>query len=247
MDPTFLVIYVFIVFIAAGTVKGLVGMGLPTTAVGFMTLTLDARTGIALVIVPMLVSNVWQLYRAGHVVRTFRRYAPFAAVLLISIAATFLITQNANDRIVLGGLGVIFLLYVAVSATKWAPDIPDSKDTAAQIGGGILGGIMGGLSGVWAPPVAIYLAARGSSKDEFVRATGLLLMTGSIPLLWGYAKAGYLSGQLFWLSVALLIPTFAGFSIGERLRNSLSESAFRRMMLVLFAIMGLNLIRRALF
>ena len=34
---------------------------------------------------------------------------------------------------------------------------------------------------------------------------------------------------------------------GERLRHRLSETAFKRLMLAMFAIMGLNLIRRALF
>ena len=247
MDAITLYLYVTVAFLLAGTVKGLVGLGLPTTSVGLMTLTLDARTAIALVLMPMFISNIWQFYRAGENRRAIRQYAPFVIVLFLGIAVTFLLTQSAPEQVVLLGLGIIFLLYVATSATKWAPVISDDQDRPAQIGAGAVAGVMGGLSGVWAPPIAVYLAARQSTKEEFVRATGLLLMVGSVPLLWGYAKAGYLSGQLFWLSVALLIPTFAGFTLGERLRHRLSETAFKRLMLAMFAIMGLNLIRRALF
>ena len=63
----------------------------------------------------------------------------------------------------------------------------------------------------------------------------------------GYVSAGFVTVQLALVSLALLVPTFAGFAIGERLRNRLSEVAFRRWLLGVFLLMGLNLIRRAIF
>lgn len=243
-DPLFYG-FVILAFLAAGIVKGAAGLGLPTTALGITTLTLDPRTAIALVLIPMCVSNIWQLYRAGAVWGALRRYAPFVITLLIGIGATVFATQSAADRTLLAALGFIMLAYVALTVSAWAPRIPDSQDTAAQIGAGVASGVMGGLAGIWAPPMALYLSARGTLKDEFVRATGLLLFVGTLPLIWGYARAGYLTPNLLGFSALLLLPTFLGFSLGERLRHRLSETQFRRLLLGLFVVMGLNLLRRA--
>lgn len=246
MDNTLLYLYVPLAFLIAGTVKGLVGIGLPTTVLSLLTLTLEPRLAIAMILTPMLLTNAWQVHRMGEVKRTAQQYWPFAATLFIGVGVTVFAARNVNDAVLLGALGGAMLLFVAVSASKWAPHIPQHRDRLAQLIAGSLAGLMGGLTAVWAPPMALYLAARQGGKNEFVRATGLLIFFGSMPLIWGYLRQGYLTWQILAISLALLVPTFAGFALGERLRNRMSEVAFKRILLVFFALMGLNLIRRAL-
>lgn len=94
--------------------------------------------------------------------------------------------------------------------------------------------------------MAMYLAAKGVDKDEFIRATGFMISVGSLPLVAAYAQIGFLTGPLAGLSFAMLIPTLIGFSLGEMLRNRMSVEAFRNAILVLFVVLGLNLIRRAI-
>jgi hypothetical protein len=48
-------------FIAAGFVKGVVGLGLPTVAMGTLSLVMAPVQAAALLIVPSMVTNVWQL------------------------------------------------------------------------------------------------------------------------------------------------------------------------------------------
>lgn len=233
-------------FLVAGTIKGAVGMGLPTTAMAILTLTLDPRAAIALILIPMVSSNAWQVYRAGEVLRALRTYLPFALALMVGVAVTVMAARNAPDRVLLGTLGVVILVFVAVNATRWAPSIPDDRDRMAQGIFGGLAGIMGGLTSVWAPPMAVYLAARHVDKAEFVRASGLLIFLGSLPLAVGYVRQGYMTGETVLISTALLIPTLIGFSLGEMLRHRMSEELFRRVLLVAFFFMALNLLRRAL-
>jgi len=45
----------------------------------------------------------------------------------------------------------------------------------------------------------------------------------------------------------MIAPTWLGFAVGEHLRNRLNTNQFRYVFLVIFLLMGLNLIRRALF
>ena len=115
-------------FLLAGLIKGAVGMGLPTTAVGLMTLSLDPRTAIALILIPMMASNAWQVHRMGDVAGAVRRYLPFAAALILGVWITVTLARTAPDRVLLGTLGAALLVFVAVNASKWVPRVPEHRD-----------------------------------------------------------------------------------------------------------------------
>lgn len=235
-----------VILFAAGAVKGAVGMGLPTVAIGFMTLMIDPRAAIAYFIAPMVVTNAWQVYRQGEVVRSLRRYALFCVALASFVTITVWLSKEAPDRLLFAVLGAVILMFVALQKLKTPPLLPDRFDGHGQVVMGVLAGCLGGLVGIWAPPMVVYLAARRSEKEEFVRASGLIILVGSIPLAAGFIWAGHLSGVTIFWSLLLVIPTLAGFAIGERLRHRLSEAAFRSLLLWVFLFMGLNLLRRAL-
>ena len=247
MDQFTFIASLVAVFLIAGTVKGTVGLGLPTTALGLMTLFVDPRPAIAILIFPLVLSNAWQMYRAGHVRATVQRYLAMAIGLVVFVWISVNLTVGVEDWVILAAIGFSMLFFVAVNVTQLTPAIPVHFDTAAQSIAGILAGIMGGLTSVWAPPLVIYLAARSVPKEEFVRATGLIFFLGSIPLAAGYVRAEFMTGELASISAVVLIPTFVGFWIGERLRHRMSEDAFKNLVLVIFLLMGLNLLRRAFF
>ena len=59
MTSSFWLLFVAI-FLLAGLVKGVIGMGLPTVAMGLLALVLPPAEAAAIVVVPSLVTNVWQ-------------------------------------------------------------------------------------------------------------------------------------------------------------------------------------------
>ncbi|MEJ6809352.1 MAG: TSUP family transporter, partial [Amylibacter sp.] len=75
--------------------------------------------------------------------------------------------------------------------------------------------------------------------------SGLIFFIGSIPILLAYLAQGPINKELSVLSMFLLLPTFVGFWLGEKIRNKMSEIVFKKFILVLFLIMGLDLIRRS--
>ncbi|WP_299963598.1 sulfite exporter TauE/SafE family protein [uncultured Roseobacter sp.] len=233
-------------FLAAGAVKGVAGIGMPTAAIALMTIFFDPRTAVALVLFPMLGSNAWQLFRAGNLLRTARRYMVFALVLVACVTWTVFATRQTSDRALLAVLGLVILLFVVVSWRGWVPPLPPRHDRSAQIGFGLFAGIIGGLTAGWGAPLAMYLATKQVDKDEFIRATGFLIFVGSLPLCLGYARLGFLTGPLAGVSLVMIIPTLIGFSLGELLRNRLSGVGFRNAILIVFVLMGVNLIRRAI-
>lgn len=246
MDIVYILSISVAAFLLAGTIKGIAGIGLPTASIALMTLALDPRVAIALVLFPMLGSNIWQVWRAGHIRRTARRYGVFSVILVLGVGATAYATREASDRALLAILGVAVLIFVVLQWRQLVPRISARFDTWAQVGFGLFAGIIGGMTAAWAPPMAMYLAAKQVDKDEFVRATGFMISLGSIPLVLVYVQLGFMTGPLAGISAALLIPTLIGFSMGEAIRARLSAEAFRAALLCLFAVLGLNLIRRAI-
>ena len=246
MDFVSLTIIAAVIFLIAGTIKGLVGMGLPTASIALMTLFIDPRVAIALVMFPMIGSNAWQLWRGGKLMRTARRYWVFAIVVSIGVSITALGTKDVDERAILGVLGVALLLFVLASWRNLIPPLPESWDRFTQVAFGMCAGVIGGLTAGWAAPIAMYLASRQVDKDEFVRASGFLIFAGSLPLCFAYARLGFLTGPLAGISAAMLVPTLAGFTAGEMLRRRLPASGFRTVILWVFTALALNLLRRAI-
>lgn len=233
-------------FLLAGAIKGLVGIGLPTASMGMLTLFVSPRLAIALILFPMLLSNLWQMWREGEIRQTVVRYRYFAIVLFVIVGLTAVVTRDAEDRFLMAVLGCVILLFVGFSWKGLMPVLPPKYDTASQISFGAIAGILGGLTSGWAAPLGIYLSMSGAGREDWIRATGFLIFTGSVPLTLAYLWTGHLTTELAKISALMLIPTFAGFAAGEALRNRLSVGTFRIMLLIMFGGLGLNLLRRAI-
>ena len=233
-------------FVAAGFVKGVAGVGLPMTAMGILTFFIDPRTAFALVFVSIILTNLFQLYRAGDVLAAATRYLPFIICMCIGIPTVLTLTSDAPDRVLLLSLGFVVLAFVILNLSIEVPELPARHDRTAQIAFGSAAGVLGGLTSLWLPAIVIFLTAKRTQKEEFIRATALLLLIGSVPLCVVYIREGFLTGPLAMMSAGLLVPTMLGLLIGERFRNRLSEKAFRNATLILFFLVGLNLLRRGI-
>lgn len=241
------VILVTFVFLIAGTVKGTVGIGLPTVAVGILSQVIPPHTAIALVVFPILISNAWQVIRTRAGFSTLRRYIFLVIPLFITIWLTTFMTAQVSGNLLLGIIGVAILIFSVSSLTGKPPKLSDRADRVGQVVTGVSAGILGGLTSIWAPPIVTYLIARRTDNDEFVRAAGLFILIGSIPLVLGFWQTGLLNGETAPLSAIMIIPTLLGFTLGEAIRRRLHPDRFKTVLLWIFLLMGLNLIRRAFF
>jgi hypothetical protein len=64
------------IFLVAGAVRGVLGMGLPTVAMGLLGLVLPVAEGAALLMLPSRVTNLWQMLRGNALVPLCRRLWP---------------------------------------------------------------------------------------------------------------------------------------------------------------------------
>src|SRR6188768_273014 len=99
------------VFLAAGFVKGVIGMGLPTVSMGLLAVTMPPAQAIAIVIVPAIVTNIWQTFVGPYLRDILRRLWPLMIGTVIGcwLNAGALTGPHARyGTIVLGVLLVIY-------------------------------------------------------------------------------------------------------------------------------------------
>ncbi|MGC6517508.1 MAG: sulfite exporter TauE/SafE family protein [Candidatus Puniceispirillaceae bacterium] len=240
-DPLSLSLFVFGCYLIAGTVKGLLGLGLPTTALTILTFLLSPFQALAINLIPMFIANLWQFSRADNIAGLMRRYGYFALSLSVTIlAGSFLTSRLSPDvlRLVVAAAVVIFAIYnLSNRPLHLSPD----KDIFWQILFGALAGIMGALTSMWAVPLVMYLLSRNLGAQQFVDAAGFLLLVGCLPLSIGYIATGLVTKAVLLPAIMGTIGALAGFQIGETLRGRLNEALFRRLLLWFFLIMGLRM------
>jgi uncharacterized membrane protein YfcA len=244
---TELLIIGVLAFLLAGTIKGTVGIGLPTLSISIMAQFVDPRVSIALLLIPALVTNTWQIYRGGSVRRSMQLLWPYALVMIVTMYLSALMAPRVSQQGLTVGIGIMVVLWTATSLVKRPARIPDALDRPFQLFAGFASGAIGGLTAIWSPPMVMYLLARYSDKEDFVRFTGFLILCGTVPLTLGYVSNGLMTRELALASAMMVVPTLVGFSIGERLRGRLNGDQFQKVVLCVFCLMGLNLIRRGLF
>lgn len=236
----------FCAFLFAGVVKGTIGVGLPTITISTMAQVVDPRVAIALLLLPALFTNTWQIYRGGRFKSSIEKLWPFGLTLIASIYITSFFAPAVPVNILVAGIGFMVVLWTVSSMVKSPPAVPDRIDRPVQFVAGLVSGVTGGLTAIWAPPMVMYLHSRRLDKNDFVAYTGFLILCGTIPLTLGYLTNGLLTSELAVGSALMILPTLAGFSLGEKMRSRLNGKQFQRAVLIVFFIMGLNLVRRAI-
>lgn len=235
------------VFFVAGLAKGAVGFALPMIAISGLGAFLPAETAIALLILPALISNVWQSFRTGvrAAFDSLWRRRITLVTLLPMIALSAQLVPALDDRAIFLILGVGVTAFSAAQLVGFRPPRP-KRPALAEAGVGVVAGFFGGVAGVWGPPILLYLIALDTPKTEQVRTMGVAFLLGSIILAGGHLASGALNAVTIPLSLAMAAPVLAGMALGLALHDRMNADAFRRATLAVLVLAGLNLLRRAL-
>jgi uncharacterized membrane protein YfcA len=246
-DPALLAIITGAVFIG-GIVKGIVGIGLPIVSIAILLNFLPPTVTLATVVIPIVATNFWQTFRSGLDLETFRRFRMMTLTFVSVMVVTAHFVVGLDTRLLFGLLGACVAAFALSNLLKprAEPLNPATEKWAGPLAGA-LGGILGGISTIWGPPMMMYLVLLKLPKDVWIRGVGLIWFVGSIPLALSYWANGILNSETAPLSLYACLPGLAGIAVGERIRNHVNQETFSRVMLMVLFLIGLNLIRRALF
>ncbi len=230
-------------FLFAGWVKGVVGLGLPTIALALLAATVGLREAIALMLIPALVTNVWQALAGGAFVALLRRLWP---LLLAAGLGTWFgvgVLARADAELLTGVLGVMICGYAGISLA--APQIPPPGRWEGVLSPtvGAIGGIVTGLTGSFIPGI-IYLQALGLSRDHLVQAMGIAFMVLTVTLAGALTRQQLMTVDLWLMSAVAVAPAALGMVLGRALRRRLPEALFRRIFFSALLLLGAYLASR---
>ncbi len=233
----------------AGAVKGAVGFAMPMLMISGLGSFLPAEIAVAALIGPTLATNGLQAFRQGgraawEAVLAHRRYLLFAAVVLVASAQLVALLEG---RVILAMIGAPIVAFGLAQLAGWRPVIAAGARRRAELGFGVVSGFFGGLSGVWGPPLVMYLTALDTPKVEQVRVQGVAFGLGGLLLLGAHLQSGVVNAQTAPLSVALVAPAMLGMWVGLRVHDRLDQALFRKATLAVLVLAGLNLLRRGIF
>ncbi|AKQ67909.1 membrane protein, putative [Myxococcus hansupus] len=234
------------VFALAGTVKGVVGLGLPTIAMALLALLMSPAQAAALLIVPSLVTNVWQLRPWGTLGPMLRRLAPMQAGTCVGTLAGAWVLGAPVGAWATVSLGAALILYAAWGLSGARFKVGDRAEKSLGPCVGVATGVVTAATGVFVIPAVPYLQALGFDRDELLQAMGISFTVSTVALAAGlYLNARY-SGAALGMSFVMLLPALAGMQAGQWLRQKLSPTVFRKCFMASLVLLGAHMVGREL-
>ena len=246
MDIYFLSI-ISLVFLIAGIVKGVIGLGLPTVSLALLTVLLDLPQAMILMIVPSLVTNVWQAISGESTIDLIKLHWQFffSATLAIFVGAQILVSTAVIWLPAILGLLLCFYSVLGLTAKKLHLD----KNTQAWTGSifGLWNGILTGMTGSFVVPGVLYLQSIGMQRDRLIQSMGILFTLSTIALSISLLSMGIQSSELSLHSTFAVVPALLGMWGGKKIRKAISEQAFRILFYISLIGVGLLLILKTIF
>ena len=238
---------VFSTFFLAGFIKGMVGFGLPVVILALLVPTLGLKTAIALVIVPAVITNIWQAFVGGHFREIVGRIWPMLLLgcVFIWIGVGFL--AGADARLAAGVLGVLLASYAVFSLTQAQLKPPANWEVWLTPLVGVLSGFAYGYTGSLMIPGVIYLQALGFNKNMLVQSLGITFLVMTSVLGLSLSSHSLMPTETALLSAASLVPTAIGMVVGQRYRHRVSEDLFRKLFFWALLVAGVYMTVRAVF
>ncbi len=225
-------------FLLAGTVKGVIGLGMPTISLALLTVATDLPTAIALMLVPSFATNIWQALAGGRVLVLVRRLWPFLvmATAMIWVGASWFTSVHLSHLSAL--LGLLLIAYSGISLAGYKMVLSPQQERWVGPVVGAVNGVLTGLTGSFVVPGVMFLQSIGFSRDQLVQSMGILFTLSTIALGITLHGNSLLSEELGIASSLGLVPAAIGMIFGQYIRKQMAEAVFRK--IFFYALLALG-------
>ena len=229
------------VFFLAGFVKGVIGLGLPTVAMGLLAVSMPPARALAIVIVPAIITNIWQTFVGPYLRDITRRLWPLMVGTAIGIWCGAGLMTGPYARYGTIVLGVLLVIYAVIGLSKFNFHVAPANEK--WVGGivGLITGVVSAATGVQVIPSMPFMQAIGMEKDELVQALGVFFTVATVALAFNLTSAGLLTAATALPGAVAMAGAFTGMFIGQAVRSRLEPETFRRWFLIAMILLGIYL------
>ena len=234
-------------FLLAGFIKGVLGLGLPTVSMGLLAVTMPPAQALAIVIVPTIVTNIWQTFGGPYLSDVIRRLWPLMAGTIVGIWLNQGMLTGPYARYGAIVLGALLVIYAIVGLSRFSFSVARADEK--WIGGvtGLVTGVVAAATGVQVMPSMPFMQAIGMEKDELVQALGVFFTVATLALAFSLSSTGLLTASTALPGAVAMAGSFAGMFIGQTVRSRMQPEAFRRWFLKSMILLGIYLVATAIY
>lgn len=232
----------FVCLAAGGVLKGATGAGAPILAVPALAMMFDVRFAVVAMLVPNLLTNLWQAWRfRGHVV-------PGRFVLLFAfggatgaIVGSVMLSAFAPRMLLLIMAFAVFA-YVGLRLARPGAMLPMPAARTLSLPAGVAAGVLQGAAGLSAPVSLTFLNAIGLSRDYFISTASIFFAAVTAAQISALGSLGILTYQGLFVSLFAMLPIFAFMPVGAALARRFSKQTFDRIILCVLALLACKLL-----
>jgi hypothetical protein len=227
-----------IAFTVAGFVKGVVGFGFPIITLIILTLTTGLLDALAIVVLPTIVTNVWQGLAGPHLGAILKRMWLYflSAVACIWISSAYLAVIDVRWPTAM--LGGVLCLFAVTRLLNVRITVREDWERWVAIPLGAVNGALTGLTGSFMVPSVLYMQALGFGRDMLVQAMGVFFALSTLTLAASLGNNDLISAEHLKLSLLALVPSIIGLYIGRWFRLKIDERRFQQVFLTSVLLLG---------
>ncbi len=247
MFDTMTTLTIVATFLLAGTVKGVIGLGLPTICLALLTIAIDLPSAMALLLVSSFVTNIWQAFAGKNTKNILHRLWPFLLCAAPTVWIGAAILRQVELSILSAFLGILLIIYSTINLIGIRFSILPKNEVWVGVLLGLVNGILTGMTGTFMIPGVLYFQAIGFKRDILIQAMGMLFTVSTLALAFALNKNELLNTEQLVTSCVALIPAIVGMMIGQRIRKKMPEKRFRRIFFISLILLGSYIIARSCF
>ena len=240
-----LAMFIAAVFLLAGGVKGVLGLGLPTVGMGLLSIAMTPAQAAGILVIPALVTNIWQVASGPALLALVRRFALLIVATVIGTFTTVELLTRSSQTTAAGALGAVLAVYGVYGLVGPRLEIRPRLEGWLSPLVGLVTGMLNGATGVFVIPTAPYLAALRLDKEQLVQIVGINAFVCPLALAAALMVQGQLRIEVAGSWIIALLFSLAGMYVGQMVRRRADERVFRRTFFIGLLVLGTYMCLRA--
>jgi uncharacterized membrane protein YfcA len=230
-----------------GVLKGATGVGAPIIAIPAMVLMFDVRFAIVVMVLPNLMSNIWQIWKYWKHMenRGFLALLVSGGVLGVLPGTYALASLPSSTLSLLVASAICAYVALRLANPHWRLALPLARTLAFPAG--VAAGFLQASTGLSAPVSITFLNAIRFSRPVFIASISLFFLTFTVFQLGALYFGGVMRDGEFLISAFAILPLLAAMPLGVRIAQKLSPAMFDRLILILLTLIALRLFAGNLF
>ncbi|MDJ0782077.1 MAG: sulfite exporter TauE/SafE family protein [Desulfosarcinaceae bacterium] len=231
-----------LLLLCGGLLHGILGMGFPLVTTPLLSLFIDVRRVMLLLLLPTVSINLVSVIRGSDWQRQIRRYYPLAIWGVVGSAAgssLLAIVDPEPFKLLLAAAILVYLQAARFgSRLAWVR----RRTGLAMLVFGLIGGFLAGTVNVMVPALIVFALESGLPMRSVVQVFNFCFLLGKLTQALTFAQLDVLNLSHLIPAVPLAGVTLAGLAIGFRLQRRVTPASYRRALTLLLYVMSAMLL-----